>query len=609
MTERKRDGNAAGGGRRFAPDPGMPPTDTRAAGADAPQNPMAASSAPTPMVAPGSPGPVRTASPSAFRGGSSAQAAAGITQPMPPVVVTTPPAHTVAPAPLARMADGVDDTIPPDEPPPTSSWAQHHIPHLIVVAALAICVVAGLFFLNRLGILPTKLFALAAAADVLIAALIGWGVLRSSLPAKKISFGVLTLLALVAMVANLGVAKVSRDVTDTFTGIQADPTSTVRYDIIGLVSGPSDVAALAGGTMGELTIDPNAPAARMEVLKLTQVTFAPQADTASLVGALTDGTVGSAVLPDSFLQIYAENDPEFYTTVKILANFDLQVTGPVTGPVTTGPGGTTGPVVTPMGPPNPEGTFIVYISGIDTAGPIRSVSRSDVNQLMVVNTNTGQVQLINTPRDFYVQLHGKTGLKDKLTHAGIYGIDVSMNTLADLYGGIHIDYYLRINFDSVVAVVNALGGVDVASEYSFTLPDGTRVIQGVNHFNGAQALAFSRERHQVPGGDRGRGKDQQAVIQAIVKKITQPSVLANYSAILQAVQGAMQTSMPTDTITGLAKNQLSKGTNWTISAYSVDGSDGSEYTYSYNSSKLYVMIPDQATVTTAEQKIAQTLGK
>jgi len=509
------------------------------------------------------------------------------------------------------MATGAtDDTATTT---PTRPWARRHIPHLIVIVALAVCVLGALFFVYQLNVLPAKLFALAALGDILLVALISLSLLIATLPAKKIRFILLTLVAVVAMVANLVVAKAANDVTKTFGGIQAGPTSTVLYDIIGPASGPSDVAALSGGTMGELAIDPNAPAARMEVLKLTQVTFAPQADTATLVAALTDGTIGSAVLQDSFLQIYAENDPAFYATVKVLATFPLEVTeAPPVDP--GGPGGPA-PEVTPgaTAPPttksNPAGTFIVYVSGIDTAGPITTTSRSDVNQLMVVNKNTGQVLLVNTPRDYYVQLHGKTGLKDKLTHAGIYGIDVSMNTLADLYGGIHIDYYLRINFDSLVALVDALGGIDVVSDYAFTTIDGVPVAKGTNHMNGRQALSFARERHAVPGGDRGRGKDQQAVIQAIVKKATQPSVLTRYNAILAAVEGAMQTSMPVDTITGMAKDQLSKGTDWSISTYSVDGTDGNEYTYSYNSSKLYVMIPDQATVTTAEQKIAQTLGK
>ncbi|MCL2464075.1 MAG: LCP family protein, partial [Micrococcales bacterium] len=241
-------------------------------------------------------------------------------------------------------------------------------------------------------------------------------------------------------------------------------------------------------------------------------------------------------------------------------------------------------------------------------GAITNRSRSDVNQLLVVNPSTGKVLIVNTPRDYYVQLAGTYGLKDKLTHSGVYGIDVSIGTLQNLYG-ITINYYLRLNFTSIVQIVNALGGIDVDSDVAFTTTHGGyQITKGMNHLNGDQTLGFVRERYQAPGGDRGRGVDQQAVIEAIIKKLEQPSTLSNYTTILAQIQAGIQTSMPNNVIAAQVKQQLSNKTSWSTTTYSVDGSNGSEYTYSYPHQKLYVMIPDQSTVNMARQKIAAVIA-
>ena len=158
--------------------------------------------------------------------------------------------------------------------------------------------------------------------------------------------------------------------------------------------------------------------------------------------------------------------------------------------------------------------FTVYISGIDVYGDVSETSRSDVNIIAVVNPQTHQILLVTTPRDYYVPIPGISGgQRDKLTHAGIYGVDASMRTLGELYET-DINYYARLNFTSMIDIVDTLGGIDVYSEYAFTTSEDSEhvmdVQEGYNHFNGEEALAFCRERHNVPGGDNQRGKDQQA---------------------------------------------------------------------------------------------------
>ena len=152
--------------------------------------------------------------------------------------------------------------------------------------------------------------------------------------------------------------------------------------------------------------------------------------------------------------------------------------------------------------------FSVYISGIDVFGAIETNSRSDVNIIAVVNPKTHQILLVTTPRDYYVEIPGISGgQKDKLTHAGIYGVDASMATLEELYDT-ELEFYARVNFTSLIEIVDALGGVDVESEYAFTTSSDSGMVinvnQGTNHFNGEEALAFSRERQNVPGGDNQR---------------------------------------------------------------------------------------------------------
>lgn len=250
--------------------------------------------------------------------------------------------------------------------------------------------------------------------------------------------------------------------------------------------------------------------------------------------------------------------------------------------------------------------FTIYISGIDSYGNIATVSRSDVNMVATINPTTKQVLLISVPRDYYVQLRGTTGYKDKLTHAGLYGVETSVGTLEDLLD-VEINYYARVNFSSLEQIVDALGGVDVYSKYSFTSSQATGgtyyFTEGYNHMNGKQALSFSRERKALPGGDRARGINQQAVIDGIIRKATSPAIITGYSKILSSLNGTFQTNMSDNDIQKLIKMQINDMASWNITSYSLDGTDGSEYTYSYPTQKLYVMKPIEETVTEAQGMI------
>lgn len=251
--------------------------------------------------------------------------------------------------------------------------------------------------------------------------------------------------------------------------------------------------------------------------------------------------------------------------------------------------------------------FNVYISGIDVDGPIATNSRSDVNIIMTVNPNTKKILLTTTPRDYYVQIPDISGeQRDKLTHAGIYGVDASMRTLEQLYG-IDISYYARVNFSSLVKIVDTLGGVDVDSDFEFTA-GGYQFKQGMNHLDGKQALAFSRERHSFEDGDNQRGKDQEKVLTAILNKAMSPAILSNASALIADVSDSVQTNMTQDEMAKFIKMQLDDGASWTIESQAASGTGDTQACYSSGDQPLYVMWPDEAVVQSISAKMNEILN-
>lgn len=237
--------------------------------------------------------------------------------------------------------------------------------------------------------------------------------------------------------------------------------------------------------------------------------------------------------------------------------------------------------------------FTIYISGIDTYGNIETISRSDVNILITVNPNTKQVLLTSIPRDSYVKLSGTSGLKDKLTHAGNYGVNMSINTIKELLN-IDINYYIRVNFTTLEKIIDSIKGIDVYSEYSFiSYIDNYQFYKGFNHMNGKEALAFSRERKSLPNGDIDRGKNQEAVIEAIIRKITSKEIINNYQAILKNTKDTFQTNFTNKEITTFIKKELENLGGWTVTSTAITGTGSLEYTYSYPNQKLYVMNIDK----------------
>ena len=256
---------------------------------------------------------------------------------------------------------------------------------------------------------------------------------------------------------------------------------------------------------------------------------------------------------------------------------------------------------------NSNEPFNVLISGIDTAGDINSVSRSDVNIVMTVNPKNHEILLTNIQRDMQVQLHGTTGIKDKLTHAGIYGIDMSRQTIEDFLDT-KIPYYIRVNFDSLVKVVDSIGGVDIDNDVAFK--GYTRKFEvGKLHLNGKEALEYARERKKMPSGDYTRGLHQEKIMEAIISKVTtSKKILNNYSKFTSVLDEFIQTNIPSSTVKFYVREQLDTMPKWNVISRAVESSGSALIeTYSMPGMNLYVAFPDEKSVKTSSRIINEML--
>ena len=252
--------------------------------------------------------------------------------------------------------------------------------------------------------------------------------------------------------------------------------------------------------------------------------------------------------------------------------------------------------------------FNVLISGIDTYGDINTTSRNDVNIVATINPNTNQILLTSIPRDYYVRLHNTTGYKDKLTHASYYGINMAVQTIEDIFD-IDINYYVKVNFSTVVELVDELDGISVYADQDVFLGNNCNIKEGYNKIDGKCALAFSRERHSYVDGDRHRGRNQQEVIKAIFNKASNaPTLLSEYTNILNVLDGKFATNMDMSEVLNLVKYEMNDLKDYEIISIQVDGIGAMGKTYSYPYEDLWIMIPDESTINNAKDKIGKVLN-
>ena len=307
-----------------------------------------------------------------------------------------------------------------------------------------------------------------------------------------------------------------------------------------------------------------------------------------LADGFHNGEIGGLLLSSAYMDLYADTPgyEPFASELKILSTHTAERT------------------VTAETAARDDHVINVLISGSDTrSSTIDESGRSDVNIIVSINTDTHKMLMLSTPRDYFVALDiPQADAYDKLTHAGVYGMDVLTGTLGRLYG-VRIDYFFRLNFTGFIKIIDALGGVDVNSTYEFD-SGGYHFDQGVNHLDGQAALEFAHNRYAFAEGDRQRGNNQRAVLRAALNKAMSPAILSNYLSILESVQDCVYTNVPYDVLAGLVRQQLEDPQEWDISSFSVNGSDATSTTYSIDR-PLYVMIPDPIKIQQAQRQLEE----
>ena len=307
--------------------------------------------------------------------------------------------------------------------------------------------------------------------------------------------------------------------------------------------------------------------------------------------SLTSGEAKAMVLNSVFEDTIRGEDPDYASKIKKIYTYKISKK-----------------IDTAIGKQDPNAeVFNIYVSGIDTYGPISSVSRSDVNIIMTVNRKTKKVLLTTTPRDAYVPIaDGGLNQPDKLTHAGIYGVDASVHTLENLYG-IDLNYYVRLNFTSFLRLIDLLGGIDIENDQEFTVGNTHYPIGNIS-LNSEQALTFVRERYSLNGGDNDRGKNQEKVIAAVIKKLTSTDALKNYNAILSGLQDSVQTDMSLETMMNLINTQLESGGSYNVTSQALTGTGNTGLpSHAMPEANLYMMEIDQNSLAAAKAAIQEVM--
>lgn len=455
----------------------------------------------------------------------------------------------------------------------------------ISLGVISIIVLWLVYFIN---VLPMEYFIvlcflLLIIDAIVIALLLSFGTI------KNILGGFFSLLLIVTMIVGINY---ELNTLDFFKQFGFNEYKTENYGIYVLKSSNyENIVDLENKSIGHLELKKNAGLNKMvdKITKKIEFKSKTYDDIYSMVSDLIGEKIEGIILEEAQVEILKEENYNEYELLKSIYGdaIELSIKKNKSNIDIT------------------KDSYNIYISGIDTYGNITNVSRSDVNILATVNPLKKEILLINIPRDYYVKLHSFNEY-DKLTHAGIYGIDESISTIEDLLDT-KINYYVKVNFTSLIDIVDALDGIVVNSNYSFTTVDGYSFKKGTNYLDGKEALSFARERKAFKEGDRIRGENQQLILTSIINKATSTKIITNYTEILKAVKGKFITNIKDEEITKLIKMQFSDGQAWNIKSISVNGVDSYDYVYSYKKNKLYVMRPIQETVDNAKGKIKDVM--
>ncbi len=462
-------------------------------------------------------------------------------------------------------------------------------------------VVLSLFLVTimKINILPVKYFVILVAIVSVVSMVVLKLLLSRKLvstkdgdlrrPKSKYMSSIIALIMIVVM--GFGTFYMAGTL-DFFGKISGDAHYQTFYVVVNADSSYEKINDAEGETLGVMTVsDDIYEEAKVKLRDKVDVSFKKAGDYRSTTTSLKKGEYNAIFLNSTYYEMALEEVEGFSAeNTKIIYEVEIKTEVEVlTKPVEV-----------------TQDAFNVYVSGIDTDGSISNISRTDVNMIMTINPKTRTVLLTSIPRDCYVKLASK-GQMDKLTHSGLYGINETTETVENLLG-VEINYYVRVNFTTLIKLVDALGGIEVESDYTFSRK-GFNYVAGMNYMDGAKALTFARERYSFGSGDNQRVKNQQAVIKGIINKATgSTAILTNYNSILNSLEGNLQTSMQQKDITSLVKMQLADMRGWTIQQQSISGVGKSTPVYSMPNSYVYVMVPNQDSIDAATSKIVDVMS-
>ncbi|MCD8027334.1 MAG: LCP family protein [Erysipelotrichaceae bacterium] len=445
---------------------------------------------------------------------------------------------------------------------------------------LTIAIVWFFYEMIKYQVLPTKMLIVVVIVLLTIAVLLGLSQYKAQ--SNKIRLtgkAFIIVISIILLLINIAYTRT----VDLFSSLQAGEDTDIVSVIVKTGSSYQYIEDLKGHVYSALknsddyvyqTVD------EIEELNDETIDLKYYAGIDYIVDALYDEDVDCIIINEAYRSIIEDSYETFTDDTRVIYSktFTVEVENSKTDKDVT------------------QDTFSIYISGIDTYGTISTKSRSDVNMIVTINPTTKQILMTSIPRDYYIPFNVLDGSRDKLTHSGLYSVSETVTNVEN-YFDIDIDYYVRVNFTSLVDIVDAIGGIEVDNPTAFG-----DFAEGTIHLDGEESLAFSRERYAFASGDRERGKNQMRVLTGIINKITSVSVLRNYADLLDSLESSFQTSLSEDEMLSLIRMQLDDMASWSIETISVDGTGDTLNSPIYGSN-LYMMIPDDNTVATAKEKI------